>query len=245
MASGLPIHNLLNAQDSPSRLSSSESPQTRQPVSPLQRKRLPSLTLAQQSALPVLSQPLNSFRESAEFSNSGTFFIDSRRSSVDSRIRTGMSGLAIGPPSPYENHSGNASQTSLVSTLQQQRGIQSPVRTNGVDSLSPLGNRSRNHISVRRVAPPIAPNPRSGSGMPDPNAPAPVKGYAWAGPFGDPIEEHRRDSSESTGPPLSRANSHAPSFNSSIYTVESTLPPGQRRFEDGTRSRSTCRPTPR
>jgi hypothetical protein len=150
-------------------------------------------------------------------------------------MNSGMNHLAISPGSPYESQ--NASRVSLVSNLQQQRGITNvEQRPNGTSPLSPLGPRAapRTNQPPRR-APVINPNPRSVSGMPDPMAAAPTKGYAWAFPA-DP--DDRRDSSSgesSIGHSMpSRQNSFAASINSSIYNPDSVLPSGQKRLDDGT-----------
>ena len=140
-----------------------------------------------------------------------------------------MSGLQLNSPtSPYESH--NTSQTSLASSLQQQRGI--PVR-------SPNRPRSSRGQAPARVAPAIAPNLRSVTGMPDPTAAKPTPGYAWAFPdSGDDPRRLSSSSGDSTDAPSmnSRRDSIAASFNSSLYN-DSTLPMGQRRFEDGKSSR--------
>lgn len=92
------------------------------------------------------------------------------------------------PTSPYE--STNASQTSLASSLQQQRGIQTPgqPRLTGSSShsvFSPLTNRpltGRSEIVPRRQAPPIAPPGSRAGVVTNPNANTPTKGQAWAFP---------------------------------------------------------------
>ena len=137
--------------------------------------------------------------------DAGSHF-DSRRSSVDSRMNVGMGHLQISPASPYD--STNTSRVSLVSSLQQQRGITNPdARINGASPLSPPARNSAiraNHPPRR--APVINPNPRSVSGMPDPMAAAPTKGYAWA--FTAKLEpEDRRASSCGES---SAGNSHIP-----------------------------------
>lgn len=156
---------------------------------------------------------------------------ESRRSSVDSRVNLGMGHLQITPSSPYQEQ--NASRTSLVSSLQQQRGITSDANRLSGGPLSPLGSRMgpRAQAAPRR-APVISPNPRSVTGMPNPTAAAPTKGYAWA--FPDENDENRESSDSASERMPSRANSFAASVNSSIYTIDSQLPPGQRRLEDGT-----------
>jgi hypothetical protein len=146
-----------------------------------------------------------------------------------------MGHLAISPSSPYE--SVNASRASLVSNLQQQRGIATDNRSSNPTPLSPVSQRSSVHRSnaAPRRAPVITPNPRAVSGMPDPTAAAPTKGFPWAFPDQEPSEE-RRDSSSGDSSmersEMSRQNSYAASVNSSIYTADSTLPAGQKRFDD-------------
>lgn len=159
---------------------------------------------------------------------------DSRRSSVDSRMNAGMTHLAISPGSPYDSQ--NTSRVSLVSNLQQQRGIAVDQRPNGASPLSPLGPRvglRANHPP--RQAPVITPNPRSVSGMPDPMAAAPTKGYAWAFPAEPEVDRRGSSSGDSSvGHSIpSRQNSFAASVNSSIFTTDSNMPTGQKRLEDG------------
>lgn len=155
-------------------------------------------------------------------------------------MNAGMTHLAISPGSPYESQ--NTSRASLVSNLQQQRGITGlDQRPNGASPLSPLGPRAGPRMSQRgppRVAPVINPNPRSVSGMPDPMAAAPTKGYAWAFPA-EPENERRGSSSGDSSVEHSipsRQNSFAASVNSSIFTTDSNLPTGQKRLDDGTYS---------
>ncbi|KAF2277518.1 uncharacterized protein EI97DRAFT_296255 [Westerdykella ornata] len=202
---GLHITSILNSDDSPSRNSVPDTPSS---------SRHPSF---QPSVVP-------SFR--SEFDNrlsvESSLHEDSRRSSVDSRFN----GLAIS--TPYDSQ--NASRASLVSNLQQQRGITNPdQRPNGPSPLSPLSPRAGARVSQPpRRAPVINPNPRSVSGMPDPMAASPTKGYAWAFP-----DDDRRVSSSGescAGHPMSRQNSLAASISSSIFTIDSNLPMGQKRF---------------
>jgi hypothetical protein len=153
-------------------------------------------------------------------------------------MNAGMTHLAISPSSPYDSQ--NASRVSLVSNLQHQRGITNPeARHNGVSPLSPLArNPGPRVFQPPRQAPVITPNPRSVSGMPDPTAPAPTKGFAWA--FPDELARGASSSGESSSIERStvpsRRNSFATSVNSSIYTTDSKLPSGQQRLDDGTRS---------
>ena len=162
-------------------------------------------------------------------------------------MNAGMGHLAISPSSPYDSQ--NASRASLVSSLQHQRGITGDARPNGASPLSPLGrNGVTRSAHPPRRAPVINPNPRSVSGMPDPMAAAPTKGFAWAFPGAEYDHDDRRASSSgesslgrSNVP--SRQNSFATSINSSIFTTDSKLPPGQQRLDDGTQSYSyhrTC-----
>lgn len=149
----------------------------------------------------------------------------------------GMNHLQISPSSPYASE--NVSRVSLVSNLQQQRGITTDQRVNGVAPVSPLGQRAglRPQVQPRR-APVISTNPRSVSGMPDPTAPNPTKGYAWAFPDHPPQEQDGRRGSSSGESSVersvpSRQNSFAASMTSSIFTTDSAMPAGQKRFEDG------------
>lgn len=147
-------------------------------------------------------------------------------------MNMGMGHLAISPSSPYDSQ--NASRVSLASNLQQQRGI-IDQRTNGIPA-SPVGSRGglRPNTQPRR-APVIPANPRAVSGMPDPRAAEPTKGFPWAFPDSMPSEDRRGSrSSESSGDNdgISRQNSYAASVNSSVYTTES-MPLGQKRFDDG------------
>lgn len=163
--------------------------------------------------------------ESTQYRGSGDFD-DSRRGSVDGRIYSGMDSLRLGgPTSPY-NASANASQSSLASSLQQQRGIQ----TNGLrlsgGSISPHWSRNGIGRGVQsrlpgRIAPPILEDPRSENRF----ATEPVRGQAWAFPDPDaqPTSEPGRP-----GSTISRRNSQASSFTNSIYSeLCRPLPPGQ------------------
>jgi hypothetical protein len=151
-------------------------------------------------------------------------------------MNVGMGHLQISPASPYDSQ--NASRVSLVSNLQQQRGITNPdARINGVSPLSPqVRTSSVRSSNPPRRAPVINPNPRSVSGMPDPMAAAPTKGYAWAFPAEfEPDERRHSSSGESSAGNShipSRQNSFAASINSSIYTTDSQLPSGQKRLDN-------------
>lgn len=120
------------------------------------------------------------------------------------------------PTSPYE--STNASQTSLASSLQQQRGIQTPgqPRMNGnssnLSAFSPLVGRSltgRSGLIPRRQAPPIAPPGSRAGAITNPNANTPTKGQAWAFPeHPDPDDD---DNMGLSSPASSRQGSFASS----------------------------------
>ena len=186
-----------------------------------------------QPPLPSLNQ---GFEQHSRASLDAYSLLESRRSSVDSRMNMGMGHLQITPSSPYESQ--NASRVSLVSNLQQQRGINTDQRSNGVGPSSPSNQRSgvRPHAPPRR-APVISSNPRAVSGMPDPTAAAPTKGFAWAFPDQAPNDERRgSDSTDSSDHhAISRHNSYAGSMTSSIVTTDSQYPPGQKRLDDGMR----------
>ncbi|KAH8733041.1 hypothetical protein GQ44DRAFT_17413 [Phaeosphaeriaceae sp. PMI808] len=218
---GLQLQTLLNPEDSPSRHSVPDTPSS---------SRYPSGLSQQSNALPSLNQGFD-HRLSVDASS----HFESRRGSVDSRMNSGMTHLAISPSSPYDSQ--NASRVSLVSTLQHQRGITGEVRPNGASPLSPM-NRSSGPRIVQppRRAPVITPNPRSVSGMPDPMAAAPTKGFAWAFPAEYEPDDRRASSSggssEERGTVLSRQNSFATSINSSIFNPDSKLPHGQQRLDE-------------
>ncbi|KAH8820341.1 hypothetical protein F5884DRAFT_658121 [Xylogone sp. PMI_703] len=171
--------------------------------------------------------------------------IPSRRESVDSRLGQNFGDLKLAN-SPY--HSNNHSTASIQSTLAQQRnpgltGERLSARFS--NSYQPSSQRqpdTPNHRhSLPRTAPTIT-GPSSGNIA---RAREPTKGQAWAWP--DPSEEchsnrfsaaaSRTDetiSLQSTNILDSRRNSFASSIdNSSIWTSDSRLPPGQRRLEDG------------
>lgn len=151
-------------------------------------------------------------------------------------MNANMGHLAINnPASPYE--STNASQQSLVSNLQQQRGIHTPImpRTNGVPGLSPMNIRPsdiRPRTSGGNPAPPKRapvishPDQLRERGMPDPMASTPTKGFAWA--FPDSMDKD--DMETSTSPESSRHGSVAAS---SINTIDSGYPSRSRGFSDG------------
>jgi hypothetical protein len=153
-------------------------------------------------------------------------------------MNMGMGTLQISPsgPPPYD-HSQNVSRSSLVSNLAHQRGIAPDQRVSSSGPISPIGSRTnglRPHVTPRR-APVINPNPRSISEMPNPTAENPTKGFPWAFPDSEPPNQQRHSSSgdsELEHRP-SRQNSFAASINSSIYTNDSALPAGQKRFSEG------------
>jgi len=182
------------------------------------------------AVLPSINQafdPANTNRSGAD-----PYIVDSRRSSIDSRMQSNFSNMGIhNPTSPYESQ--NQSQISLAASLR---------RPNGQPPMSPLSGRNsmgggslRSHHAPR-IAPPIVSNVRV-PGAPDPTAAKPTQGFPWAFPdMPIPEEQQRRGSSSddsSVRQSVSRQNSYAASsIRSSIFSMDSTLPPGQRRFDD-------------
>lgn len=246
--SGLQVHTLLNPDESPSRHSVPSTPQS---------ARVPTSAQSAGSALPSINQGFQDASNRDSYNSLGRELnrdssysassynrdslgrelnrdsrdlaphLDSRRSSVDSRMHQGLNNLYInGPASPYE--SANTSQVSLAASLR---------RPNGQTPLSPLSSRAGpRQNQAPRVAPPIMPVGR-GPGVPDPTAAKPTQGFAWAFPDSAIPEEERRgsDSGDSSlGQGISRQNSFAASsVRSSIFSTDSQMPSGQRRFEDG------------
>lgn len=236
---GLQVHTLLNPDESPSRQSVPNTPLS---------ARVPNSAQSAGSALPSINQGFhdgrpdsynrdslgselnrNSYNRDSlgrelnrDSYNRDSTHLDSRRSSVDSRMHQTFNNLYINQPqSPYE--SANTSQVSLAASLR---------RPNG-QPISPLSGRSNPRHAAPRIAPPIMPVGR-GPGVPDPTAAKPTQGFAWAFPDSAIPEETRgSDSGESSVGGVSRQNSFAASsVRSSIFSTDSQMPGGQRRFGD-------------
>lgn len=254
--SQLQVHTLLNPDESPSRQSQPNTPNS---------GRIPPSAASNSSALPSINQGFHdgpsrdsyNTRDSYasgssynrdSYASGGSYnrdsqlsrdsrdlapHLDSRRSSVDSRMHQGFNSLHLtnGPGSPYEGN--NGSQVSLAAMRRPHSG----------QPLSPLSARANPRGNpAPRIAPPIMPVGR-GPGVPDPTAAKPTAGYAWAFPDSAIPEERRgSDSGESSNDPgISRQNSFAASsIRSSIFSNDSQLPPGQRRFDDGERCCLMC-----
>ena len=210
---GLHVSTLLNPDDSPPRKSFPNTPQS---------ARIPNSAQSASSQLPSINQSFyhDPNRDSRDYPPT----LDSRRSSVDSRMHQNFNNFHINnPTSPYE--SASTSQVSLAASLR---------RPNGVP-MSPLSARSSlSRNPAPRVAPPIMPVGRMPGG-PDPTAAKPTQGFAWAFPDSVIPEERRgSDSDESSlNHGVSRTNSYAASsVRSSIFSTDPQMPPGQRRFDD-------------
>ncbi|KAK0718759.1 hypothetical protein B0T21DRAFT_351557 [Apiosordaria backusii] len=150
----------------------------------------------------------------------------SRRESVDSRFNQGFGQLGLSG-SPYASH--NQSTTSIHNTLQQQRLPRAnldSLATNRISNGYQPNAERKPEGHPRRVAPTITGPTTSVIAR----AAEPTKGQAWAFPEDDNAMQRV------SGPPQSLANSRrssvAESLASSQYTVDSRLPPGQRRLDD-------------
>jgi len=223
---GLQVSTLLNPDDTAPRSSVPSTP-TSSRLSQISQngQTLPSINQGFEATGPPNGMSNGAHRSSVDYHT-----LDSRRSSVDSRMHSGFNNLAINQPtSPYDSQ--NASQVSLAASLRRPNGQQQPV--------SPLSGRAslRQQHHAPRIAPPIVSNTRV-PGAPDPTAAKPTQGFPWAFPDSTiPEEDSRRQSSSgdsSASHTMSRQNSYtASSIRSSIFSTDSTLPNGQRRFDDG------------
>lgn len=154
-------------------------------------------------------------------------------------MNQGMDRLALNPTSPYG--SASASQVSIVSNLNRERGIRDDyAKSNGYNTCrysgpqsslssslsSPLGPRiaePRAEYAGRRQAPAIMENPQREIY----NAESPTRGLPYAFPDPD-ARPSTVDGIQRPSGQLERRGSGAESIGSSIWTTESArLPPGQ------------------
>ncbi|KAH0498443.1 hypothetical protein TgHK011_005696 [Trichoderma gracile] len=161
----------------------------------------------------------------------------SRRESVDSRIGRDFSDMRLGN-SPYASN--NQSTSSIQNTLHQQRNPRPNFEALAVHRISngylPSAERNPEPAKVVRTAPTIT-GPTTGLIA---RAAEPTKGQAWAFPEddlrgggGDNQRAGNNLLNNHSSYDVSRRSSVTESIASSQFTTESRLPPGQRRFEDG------------
>lgn len=202
-SNNLQLKTILNSDDTPHRFSSASAASGSAPAST--RYSHPS------HPLPALNRSLtNDQNPRASIDANNTFFIDSRRSSIDSRTNVNLDSLAINPGSPYESHnpSHRASEVSLASSFQQPPSRTSNPPPPPPRSSGPVGPTRRPVTSggtVPKRAPAIAANPRQ-AGV-NPTSSQPTKGFAWA--FPDTKEED--EVSDPMSPEPSRQGSMASS----------------------------------
>ncbi|KAL1305704.1 hypothetical protein AAFC00_007294 [Neodothiora populina] len=223
----LQVSTLLNPEEGQPRNSVPSTPTSSRLSQQQQQQQQPGNAM-----LPSINQSFESTKSAQRQSTDYYNAIDSRRSSIDSRMHTNFSNLGLNnnnnnPTSPYDSQ--NTSQVSLAASLR---------RPNGQAPMSPLSGRNslRGSHHPPRIAPPIVPNARV-PGAPDPMAAKPTQGFPWAFPDSAiPEEQQRRGSSSddsSIRRSVSRQNSFAASsIRSSIFSTDSALPAGQRRFDD-------------
>lgn len=229
---GLQLQTILNSDDSPNRFSSASATSAGTPAS----ARIPS---SHGHALPALNRAYtNDNNPRASIDANNTFFIDSRRSSVDSRSgNVNLDNLALNSASPYDSRapSHRASEASLASNYQQPpptnqkplppvypQQMQQHPRTASIPAPPPPRSGSFAAPPMRapasshggqapRRAPVIQPNPRS-TGMPNPLSSTPTKGFAWAFP------DSKDDDFDDLSPQSSRQGSMVAS---SLHTTDS------------------------
>ncbi|KAL7788657.1 hypothetical protein V8C37DRAFT_234132 [Trichoderma ceciliae] len=152
-----------------------------------------------------------------------------RRESVDSRINQGFSDMRLGG-SPYTSN--NQSSSSIQNTLHSQRNPRPGLEALAVHRISngyqPSAERNP-EPKVIRTAPTIT-GPTTGHIA---RAAEPTKGQAWAFPEDDIQRVSNSVVNNQPSYDVSRRSSVTESIASSQFTIESRLPPGQRRLDDG------------